>query len=157
MAQAGNNQNIELDMTPMIDVVFLLLVFFMVVSQVSKLDVTELSLPYAAKADESVTAKSELVVNIQQDKKSGMGNVFIQGKQFSGKSLGAFLCQNATHKGYDSEGRSRLHVFLRADQNIPTHDVQKVLGTLSDNKVFRMEVGASLTPEKKSPSISTRK
>jgi|TARA_B110000211_G_scaffold230863_1_gene291277 biopolymer transport protein ExbD len=42
----------EMDMTPMIDVVFLLIIFFMIITDMSQKDLEELELPIAAKATE---------------------------------------------------------------------------------------------------------
>ena len=46
----SESQEPEIDLTPMIDVTFLLIIFFMVVSDMSALDVEELELPYGDRA-----------------------------------------------------------------------------------------------------------
>ena len=54
---------LALDMTPMIDVVFLLLIFFLTTSQLAELAASELELPQEAGGKESAAA-SGLMVNI---------------------------------------------------------------------------------------------
>jgi biopolymer transport protein ExbD len=63
------NQALEMNMTPMIDCVFLLLVFFMIVSEMSSLDLENMALAYAdqAKAPEEESVDRRVVVNIQKD------------------------------------------------------------------------------------------
>ena len=58
--------DMEMDMTPMIDVVFLLIIFFMIVSQFSNLQVEELTLPYSAFPDEEKEEEDPniLVLNV---------------------------------------------------------------------------------------------
>ena len=52
---------IEMDMTPMIDVVFLLIIFFMIITDLTQQDLEELKLPEARAAVEGVAASSTSV------------------------------------------------------------------------------------------------
>jgi len=55
----------DVDMTPMIDCVFLLLIFFMCVASMSKVDMTpELELPVAPKAAVPEDLRARGVINI---------------------------------------------------------------------------------------------
>ena len=60
---------IEMDMTPMIDIVFLLIIFFMVVTELSNLDIVELILPVAteAKVEDPVPGSRTVTVNVAID------------------------------------------------------------------------------------------
>ncbi len=60
-----NNPDLDIDMTPMIDCVFLLLIFFMCVASMSKVDLTpELELPVAPKASIPEDLRARGVINI---------------------------------------------------------------------------------------------
>ncbi len=58
---------LALDMTPMIDVVFLLLIFFLTTSQLAELAASELDLPREPGSKEKQAVASGLVVNIGPD------------------------------------------------------------------------------------------
>jgi len=54
-----------IDITPMIDLVFLLVIFFMVTSSLGKISSINVNLPRADKSDENITG--EAVVSINKD------------------------------------------------------------------------------------------
>lgn len=54
-----------IDITPMIDLVFLLVIFFMVTSSLGKISSINVNLPRAEKSDENITG--EAVVSINKD------------------------------------------------------------------------------------------
>ena len=57
LAKHDPETEMEMNMTPMIDVVFLLIIFFMIITDMTQQDLEELTLPMAATRP-SVTAKS---------------------------------------------------------------------------------------------------
>ena len=79
-----------LDITPLIDIVFLLLIFFMVMTRFDeedyKLDVV---LPTASEAQPLIAQPRELFINIDEQ-----GNFFVRAQPYDIKQLEELLVQN---------------------------------------------------------------
>jgi biopolymer transport protein ExbD len=147
----------EIDMTPMIDVTFLLIVFFMVVSDLSALDIAQLTLPFADQA--SVTKEMDpennpmLIVNVIKD-----GAVEISGQRYTTKTESKG--QSTSLKDYlkieaeaaarepapaDNPGlrASKLRVLIRADRDTPFKNVQAVFDACQKNGIYKTALGAT--------------
>ncbi|MDX1944558.1 MAG: biopolymer transporter ExbD [Pirellulaceae bacterium] len=95
-----------LDLTPMIDMVFNLLIFFMVVSQFAKEDQQMNVLHPAGSEAMPLTAKpKEIFVNIDQQ-----GRYFIGARQMTEEEVGAYLRQAAIDNPVSQS------VVIRADK-----------------------------------------
>ncbi len=57
--------DVEIDMTPMIDLVFLMIIFFIVVNDMSKKELEELKLPIATEAGKDVPPPSRPILNVR--------------------------------------------------------------------------------------------
>ena len=98
-----------LSMTPLIDVVFLLLIFFLVASRLSQEDrELDIPLPSAANAMPMTVEPQELIVNIDQDGVIFVNNQRLDSKQFQ-RMLGQVIADNPL-------GQS---VLIRADRRVP--------------------------------------
>ena len=95
---------VAMNMTPMIDVTFLLLIFFMTVSQVSKLNREQLELPRQQGTEEQ--KPSIMTVNINQ-----AGQLIVGGTGYHLSELISLLGDEISRLGDDP---SRLTVVLRA-------------------------------------------
>src|SRR5213078_113204 len=81
-----------LDMTPMIDMVFNLLIFFMVVSQFANLERDlKVQLPSGSEAMPLTAKPREIFVNINKD-----GHYFVRGQELAGDELARLLTKAAT-------------------------------------------------------------
>jgi biopolymer transport protein ExbD len=104
------------NMTPMIDVVFQLLIFFMLATQMAAQQTEALKIPPASMAKD-VKAPDELLVNVTAE-----GRVRVGGRTFSDEALESLF-----------EGRRHLSkglgypVLVRADRSTNFEHVQKVL------------------------------
>ena len=103
-------------MAPLIDITFQLIVFFMLVSDMSARQSEDLHLPNASMA--RVTAGPETVVNVLAD-----GRVKIGGRTHSDGALEALF---ESQKGKD------LPVLIRADRSAPFESIQKIMMIASD-------------------------
>ncbi|MEZ6185930.1 MAG: biopolymer transporter ExbD [Planctomycetota bacterium] len=130
----------KLDLTPMIDIVFNLIIFFMIVSDMSNLDMEEIALPFAdqAKKDEGA-APGEITRSITINVLSA-GTIKIRGKTMTADPtqkgngymwLGDYLRTEVA--GYEVEPQdengvaaSKLEVNIRADRGAPFKYVQQV-------------------------------
>lgn len=98
-----------LSLTPMIDVVFLLLIFFLVASRLNQEDrQLDIALPSAANAMPMTVEPQEVVINIDQ-----RGQMFIDGRQIALEQVEAMLSQR---KVDNPTGQS---VVIRADRRVP--------------------------------------
>ena len=96
-----------LEMTPMIDIVFLLMIFFLVASKLDEDDRSiEVMLPQASAAKPLTSRPREFVINIDRD-----GNYFAGARPVRLDDLRQLLRQSA------ADTPSRQTVILRADEN----------------------------------------
>ncbi|KMP12164.1 hypothetical protein UZ36_01685 [Candidatus Nitromaritima sp. SCGC AAA799-C22] len=122
-----NEDNFALDLTPLIDVVFLLLIFFMVstvfVDFKRRMDI---SLPTSKTSiiDESSKA---IEIEITVDKQ-----VFLNGKKTRLRNLDSDLAKIDKNK--------RKSAIIRADKNLPYGDVIKVMGMLQSAQILDIGV-----------------
>ena len=120
-------ENFSLDLTPLVDVVFLLLIFFMVstvfVDFKRRIDI---SLPTSKVSIPDETPKA-LELEITIDKQ-----VFLNGNKVSLKSLESAL------KKIDVDKKKAA--IIRADKNLPYGDVIKVMGVLQSARILDISV-----------------
>lgn len=149
----------EIDMTPMIDVVFLLIIFFMVVSDMSKLDIAQLTLPFADQASEpqpiDPIENPSLCINVQSQ-----GQVLISGTRYAIKPEDADEGRVTMLKDFlkiEAEASSReqappdnpglrpskLRILIRADRETRFKNVQGVFDACQKNGIYKTVLGAS--------------
>ena len=120
-------ENFSLDLTPLVDVVFLLLIFFMVstvfVDFKRRMDI---SLP-ASKVSIPDEIPKAVELEITVDKQ-----VFLNGNKVSLKSLESAL------KKIDVDKKKAA--IIRADKNLPYGDVIKVMGMLQSARILDISV-----------------
>ncbi len=127
-------EDMEMDVSPMIDLVFLLLIFFMVSSHliVVQLD-PEVKPPIAESAKSPENALGRIVVNIRKD-----GSVWDVSKELAGPEedlgdLQAYIGELADN--YRSNGdKPRLHV--RADRDVDVKRIKEVVQASADSQVI---------------------
>ena len=120
-------ENFSLDLTPLVDVVFLLLIFFMVSTVfVDFKRRVDISLPTSKVSIPDETPKA-IELEITVDKQ-----VFLNGDKVSLKSLESALKKIDTDK--------KKAAIIRADKNLPYGDVIKVMGMLQSARVLDISV-----------------
>jgi biopolymer transport protein ExbD len=114
-----------LNMTPLIDVVFLLLIFFLVATRFEQEDrELDVVLPSASEAKPMTVAPEELFVNIAKD-----GKIFVGGKVLSEEELLRLLKQTAVNR----VGQS---VIIRADERVQFSYVAMVMNLCNQAGIF---------------------
>jgi biopolymer transport protein ExbD len=97
-----------LSLTPLIDVVFLLLIFFLVATRFAQEDrELDVVLPSASEARPLIVQPRELFVNIDRQ-----GNYFIDGKTLNGEEVEAVLRQAVANNPVNQS------VIIRADKRV---------------------------------------
>ncbi|MBT3380057.1 MAG: biopolymer transporter ExbD [Lentisphaerae bacterium] len=107
-------------MAPMIDMVFLLLVFFMCASHLSQTQSIKLEVPTASKAVVPKERPDRWVVNIQKS-----------GAVYSGNA-GITVENLALEVKARLKAQPKLKVYLRADANAAHKEVKKVMNALAE-------------------------
>jgi len=120
-------EDFSLDMTPMIDVVFLLLIFFMVstafVDFSRRMDI---ALP-ASKSSEEDEVTKPLTIEMTVDKR-----IFLNGREVTVKKLERELERSLKTK--------RPSATIKADKALPYGNVIKVMGILQGAKIKDISV-----------------
>jgi biopolymer transport protein ExbD len=141
----------ELDMTPMIDVVFLLIIFFMVVTEMSKRENEAVNLPRATQTIEDVNApKSRIVVNVTYTAPTEINprvvsNIIINGDKYNDQDgLIGYLKGRAAQAGKSADGiASELAVKIRADGHCEYQKVQRVMVACMKAGIAKVAFGAA--------------
>jgi biopolymer transport protein ExbD len=107
----------SLSLTPLIDVVFLLLVFFLVATRFAQEDrELEVQLPTASEARPLTEEPKELFVNIDKD-----GNYFVSGQRLAATEVEGALRQAVADNPVNQS------VVIRADRRVPFDFVVTVM------------------------------
>ena len=119
---AKQSRPMQLNMTSMIDIVFLLIIFFMIVSQISETNKEQIELPALSAQLEQQPAK--MTVNINAD-----SEVIVSGESIGINQLQAMVSQELAAVDGNT---NRLFVTLRVDRNALTDRANEVMGILNE-------------------------
>jgi biopolymer transport protein ExbD len=129
----------EMNMTPMIDVVFQLLIFFMVGMQVSKINAERLELPQLAGLEEQ--KEQDLTINVNQGEQ-----IMIGGKEHTHDAAIALVAE--THaKAASERPPTALTIVLRIDRRSTCKPVNDLVNDLSRMEIKRIRFAVQV-PEK---------
>jgi biopolymer transport protein ExbD len=143
-----------IDMTPMIDVVFQLLIFFMIAIDLSQDDLSELTLPMSTAAVKDEPEDNRLYVNIKRDGKYEFKRQPYDLDQIKGK---LFTMVDLPMKGgkpaRDKDGLAMRPILIRADQASEFKHVQKVMYVcaLKELKIWMVNLAAGQQNQDGSP------
>lgn len=122
-----------LNIAPMIDVVLLLLIFFMAVSHISKTDAEPINLPQAKSVEEiNKEEQKRVIINVRQN-----GQIVVLGHVFTTDHVRAFLREEKRTRPAED-----IRVLIRGDQNANWVDVQRVIQCCRDEGLTRIRVAA---------------
>ncbi len=131
------NAELELNLTPMIDVVFLLLIFFMVTTTFDENTELTIELPEVQAAQEKQES-SEILLSI-----SNNGTYYINQQQLSGNNindLSEAILETAKEK-------RALKLLINADANTPHQSVMTALEASSRAGISNVGFAATVTGE----------
>jgi len=118
----------RLNMTPMIDIVFLMLVFFLTVSQVSKIQEAPVDLPKQLGSQDQRISK--LTINV-----TASGEIIVLGERYSTAEVVALVGAELT----EVVDPSRVTVVLRCDQaadSAVASDIMESLQRMGIRRVY---------------------
>lgn len=111
---------LEVEITPMIDVVFLLIIFFMVAAQFARVTRAELDLPKEPGEQEQAADEAGLVINVLGD-----GTIIVNEQEADLETLAAVV-QDEIANLPDGDAR-QLKLLIRADRNNDTSRLNQIL------------------------------
>ena len=134
LSKHRHGTNVEMNMTPMIDIVFLLIIFFMTVSQVSEVNRERLELPELAGSEEQ--KRSSLTVNVDRE-----GQVIVSGNSITSGELLAYVSRELAQVDDDP---SRLNVVIRADERGTSRAVNRIVSSLAKLQLSRVRIAVEV-------------
>ena len=117
-------RTINVELTSMIDVVFLLIIFFMTTSQFAKMTRAEVSLPQEAGEQDPTPVEAGLVINITED-----GKIIINNAPPMNLVELEYLVQQEIAK-YPDRSAHQLKLLIRADKNAESARLNQVVTLL---------------------------
>ena len=125
------------NMTPMIDVVFLLIIFFLVSSHLAKQE-TQLEMELAGAASGATpeeTNDRRLVVNVLPDEATGEIQVVVTGNVMNTPNLRSMLDFEVEQAKLEKRA---LEVRIRCDRRVPYHKVEPIMVTCAAAGVWKV-------------------
>ena len=114
--------SLAFNMTPMIDIVFLLIIFFMTVSQITRTVDYPLPLPRVSDGDQN-SITSTITINLDRE-----GNIIIGGQQISWTNT---LTAIEKQLKKSDNNPNRIKVQIRCDRNCECRHVTKLFDGLA--------------------------
>lgn len=115
LAPKYNDDDLEVDLSPMIDMVFLLLIFFIIASQVID-EKPQVDIPYAAYAKVPEDTTGRLMITVTADEKYFIGNLEIESIELLRERL-----------ALEIEADPNLRILIRADGDTKYRINEKVI------------------------------
>ena len=129
----------KMNMTPMIDVVFLLIVFFMLVTEMSKMEIESITLPYALSAKEDPPEEeTRIVVNL-----TAKGDIRWMHAKKTPEEFLMIVKARAERCPRDPDGLPIMSVKIRADARCEYKHVQEIMVQCMKAYVWKLAFGAS--------------
>jgi len=123
-----------MNMTPMIDIVFLLIIFFMTVTQVSKLNKERVELPKLKGTEDQ--KPSVVTINVTET-----GEIRVSGRSRTTGELVALMNRELRRVGDDPR---RLSIVIRADERGASRGVNAVVSVLNDLQITRVRIAVEV-------------
>lgn len=142
--KTGGNHVAKVDITSLIDIVFLLLIFLMVVAITAFNETNaELNLPVASQANpEKHEERDRLIINVDRD-----GDIYVMNTRMSAGALGKLLKQVA-RRTIGEDGYSERPIYIRADENRPFGEIHDVMNMCREARIWKLSLRAA---EEKEP------
>ncbi|MEL6105448.1 MAG: biopolymer transporter ExbD [Planctomycetota bacterium] len=130
--ERGKRDDSEMDITPMIDIVFLLLIFFVVCS---KMDPTQMGAIPDADNGEAISAKDSAVIFIEPAGKDKVLLSRVDGTQLSTdeETQAAQLVEYIDQELKTTIGRPKNHVMIMGAAEVRVGEVTRVQKIIGDN------------------------
>ena len=151
---ARTSEHVNPNLIPMIDIMFLLLLFFMLGADMGQRELEAVKLPNAVKASED-KGKDRLTINAHHDPASGCTYFLSSGRcndqahwriTFRGKDC-TDPAKLATALAQTSHQGTERRVMIRADARAPFGLPQRAMNVCAKEGIYKVEVGAAMPPQ----------
>jgi biopolymer transport protein ExbD len=133
----GKSEGVGFNMTPMIDIVFLLIIFFLVSSHLARQEVqTPLDLPTARQGDDPKEDDARRVVINVLPEPDPRGRIMVSGRRMSADVAALTELIRESRRGEDP-----LEVRIRCDRRAPYRDVAPIMLACAEAKVWKVTFG----------------
>jgi biopolymer transport protein ExbD len=134
---SGRNREATFDLTPMIDVVLLLIIFFSMTSQFSDTQNAPMDLPQErGQAFAPDEAAMSIVLDLDQD-----GVVSVQGASYSPDQLAALLAKQTKAGAMGTQ--PPLEVVVRADRRCMSAHLERLAQTIADAGILQWKIATT--------------
>lgn len=116
-----------IEITPMIDVVFLLIIFFMTTAQFARMTRAEVNLPREQGEQEQEPEEAGIVVNLTAD-----GTIIVAGQTFTLDALDDFI---AAELARDTALTGPTKLLIRADRNADSTHLNQLITKLQSRGI----------------------
>jgi biopolymer transport protein ExbD len=124
----------ELNIAPLIDVVFQLIIFGLVVSSFARVEAEDITLPEARQGEAPPGLKTlRLVINVRQG-----GDLLVRGRPCSAEALGGVLASEAA-----GGKAAALEVLIRADRQTDWKHVAKAMAACAAKGIGKVRVAVT--------------
>lgn len=124
----------EINMAPMIDMVFLLLIFFMVASHLTSLERVPVSLPVADKAKVPEEARDRQLITVTAET-DGSAAYYMNLQKVDIKELSAEITRR-------HEADENVRIYLRADRQVRHRHIKAVMEACAEAGIADIIFGA---------------
>ncbi len=129
-----HREGCEISIAPLIDVVFLLIAFFMMISQFTQAQLADLDLPQAKQgSNEPEMPESRIVVNVFSD-----GSLMIDGLDYSMDKFDLLVKGEAAVRSSDA-----ILILVRGDRVTDWGKVSAIMKVCAKYKIYRIKVGVA--------------
>lgn len=123
-----------MDITPMIDIVFLLLIFFITVTQVSETNREQVALPELQGAEDQ--KRTNLVVNVRQN-----GQIVVAGNPLELSELGFLVSEELETVDNDP---AMVTVVVRIDRRATCHTPNRIVEQLASLGISKVRLAVQV-------------
>ena len=135
-------EELDMNITPMIDVVFQLLIFFLVVSEIASRDhIEDLTLPVASEAREEEAMPDRLVISVSR--KAGEDRIWIAGRMRTINEVENYLRVEKQFRG-SGTGETKQPVLIQADRHARWQTIQDIMEKAAKLQFWRLSFGVKL-------------
>jgi len=134
-------QAVKINIAPLIDVVFLLIIFSMTITQFKRAEYEKIELPLAREGMDAPPGPVRLTISVTHD-----GRILAEGQAFSLEALDQLLSENARQHGPAS-----LEVLLRGDRRVDWRAVRQVMSACGRHGIARVRLAVADAPASSSP------
>ncbi len=129
-------RRVSVDITPMIDVVFLLIIFFMTTAQFARLTRAEVDLPVEKGEQQKAPEEAGLVINITRE-----GELVVSGRLLDLALLREVVREEVRRSGQPPQ---QLKLLIRMDQNAAAGRLNQVVTMLTDQGVGSLRLATQV-------------